>query len=596
MKNIEILSQYNKSDLRKLAKGKISEIVGIDADKILTHLSKVLGNYESIRNNIEFRKPPVHTILETIFETQDHSVKYEDIKPQVKKKIEEYQELAKEINLNEPGKGYRLYAKVLNAAWEYESDLLPAEANILRVLRKELNISRKEHQYIMAHPEINRLTFNENIYQKELEFLTKEGIILVYNKENESYFVLSDETADSLKELWGIELEPNQFSRLLNKFNNSQLSKLLKSFRLFTFGNHQEKVNRIVSNEIKPSDLLNSLSSDELYSYLKLINISPSGRKEEKVLKVIDYFEYNKDLITPEAPKEQEIIIEEKALSDVKRIDMFSNLSVRELEIALGRLKLSRSGSKNTLIDRLVNCPFNEETLLNSFNVNELIKINKRLSLKTSGNKSFQIKNITEYFRTIPEKESKFPTKQLIEYYADLSCQDKRFYPKDESWEGINTSTIAMDFERATKFLFKNIFKLETKTQKIGQAEPDGIIKDDDGNIFLYECKTVLNPPYNFPINHRRQIKEYIEGIANTKDRDNFKGYIIISHSYPDKIEETLREIKPSIDIPICVIEAKDLAAFGKKWEADHPTDTFPIKRIIKLGKITLGDFEKVVD
>jgi len=42
MKNVEILSQYNKSDLRKIAKGKISEIVGIDADKILTHLTRLL--------------------------------------------------------------------------------------------------------------------------------------------------------------------------------------------------------------------------------------------------------------------------------------------------------------------------------------------------------------------------------------------------------------------------------------------------------------------------------------------------------------------------------------------------------------------------
>ncbi len=75
----------------------------------------------------------------------------------------------------------------------------------------------------------------------------------------------------------------------------------------------------------------------------------------------------------------------------------------------------------------------------------------------------------------------------------------------------------------------------------------------------------------------------------------NLKGYIIISHSYPDKIEHKIQEIKPSIDIPISVIEAKDLATFAKKWEMDYPSDTFPIKQIIKQGKITLGDFEKVL-
>ena len=228
MKNYEILKSYKKSDLRKLAKGKISEIVGMDSEKILANLSKVLGNYESIRNNIEFRKPPVNTILEVLLVAANHIVKFDYLKPLVIKKIEEYQNIAKEINLDSSEKMYHLYAKILNASWEYEGDLLPSEANILRVLRKELNISRKEHQYIMAHPQINRLFFKEEMYTSEIEYLTKEGIILIY----EGNFVLSDETVDSIKELWGIELENDQFNRLLDYFSNSQLYKILKSFKL----------------------------------------------------------------------------------------------------------------------------------------------------------------------------------------------------------------------------------------------------------------------------------------------------------------------------------------------------------------------------
>ncbi|MFW9877008.1 MAG: SAP domain-containing protein [Candidatus Thorarchaeota archaeon] len=596
MKNIDILNQYNKSDLRRLAKGKISEIVGIDSDKILTNLSRVLGNYESIRNNIEFRKPPVHTILEVIFETPKHSVKYEDLKPQVKKKIEEYQKMANEINLDDPGKGYRLYANVLNAAWEYESDLLPAEANILRVLRKELNISRKEHQYIMAHKEINRLTYKEETYQRELEFLNQEGIILVYNKDNESYLVLSDETADSLKELWGIELEPEQYIRLLKKLNKSQLAKTLKSFKLPSSGTNEDLISRIISNEIKPSELLNLLSSSELSNYMKTLNLSTSGKKEEKILKIKDYFENDRDLIVPESKKEEkEPEFECKILSEEKRIDFLSTFSIRQLNNTLRKLKLSKSGSKNTLIERLANCHFNENTILDSFTVGDLSELNKRLGLRSSGVKSELIDNIINHFQEITIKESNLSTKQLMDFYSELSCQDRRIYSQDNTCSEINTSIIAMDFERVTKYLFKNILKLETKTQKFGHEEPDGIIKDDEGNIFLYECKTTLNPPYDLPISHRRQIKNYIENIANSKDKNSFKGYIIISHSFLDKIEDKINEIKPLLDVPISVIEAKDLVAFAKKWEMDYPTDTFPIKNIIKKGRIKLSDFEKVL-
>jgi hypothetical protein len=109
MKNYEILKHYKKHDLKKLAKGKTAEIVGIDSEKILLNLSKILGNYESIKNNVEFRKPPAHTILEVLFDAQKHCVKIEDLKRLVAEKIAEYQKISKEINHGDSNKRYRLF-------------------------------------------------------------------------------------------------------------------------------------------------------------------------------------------------------------------------------------------------------------------------------------------------------------------------------------------------------------------------------------------------------------------------------------------------------------------------------------------------------
>jgi len=67
-----------------------------------------------------------HTILEVLFDAPDHRVKIEDLKLLVTKKIAEYQKNSNEINLEDPNKKYRLYTAVLNAAWDYEGDLLPA--------------------------------------------------------------------------------------------------------------------------------------------------------------------------------------------------------------------------------------------------------------------------------------------------------------------------------------------------------------------------------------------------------------------------------------------------------------------------------------
>ncbi len=595
MKNFEILSQYNRRDLRKLAKGKISEIVGINSEKVLINLSKILGNYESIRNNIEFRKPPAHTILEVLFDAPNRLVKFEDLKPIVIKKIKEYQKLSKDMDFDDSAKNYHLYAKVLNTAWEYEGDLLPAEANILRVLRKELNISKKDHQYIMAHPKINRLIFNEDMYRNEIEYLSREGIILIYKKDNDDYFVLSEETVESLNELWGIELEPDQFLRLLNIFNNIQLSKILKSFELPCYGKQEERINRIFSNELKPSKILYSLSNENLSSYLKIINLPPYGKKEERVLKIIDHFKSNKDLEKPEPEKKKEVVVEEKLLSEEKRIDLLSNLNVEQLYTIVEKLDLPKSGPKKVRIDKLVNSRYNIRTILNCLKIDDIKDISNKIEAKSYGPKSDQINNLISYYREIITKESTLPTKQLFNHYDELSCQDKRIYPKEDNLGEINTATIAIDFERVTKYIFKNIFKLETKTQRFGKEEPDGTIIDDEGNIFFYECKTVLNPPYTLPIAHRLQIRNYIQKISGTKYEENFKGYIIISHSFSDNIRKKLQEIESPIDVPISVIEANDLAAFASKWKIDYPTDTFPIKQIVKNWKIATRDFEKVL-
>lgn len=595
MKNYEILKHYKKSDLRKLAKGKTSEIVGMDSEKILSNLSKVLGNYESIRNNVEFRKPPGHTILETLFDAPNHCIKIEDLKRFVSKKITEYQKISKEINLDDSNKRYRLYAAILNAAWEYEGDLLPAEANILRVLRNELSISHKEHQLIMAHPQIKRLFFNEEMYRYELEFLSKEGIILVYKLDVDDYFILSDETVDSLKELWGIELENDSFNRLLNKLNNPELSEILKGFNLPVSGNHENKIDRIILEEIKPSDILDSLSVSQLSAYLKRIDISQSGRKEEKILKIIDYFKNNLDIKELPVIEIIEPEIETKILSDEKRIDMFSNLTSQQLSNVLGKLNLLKSGQKNILTYRLANCQYNELTILNVIKLEDIKSTSRKLELQVSGTKTNLINDLISYYSNLIIKESKLPTKELFNHYIELSCQDDRIYPRTDNSEVKSTASIALDFERVTKYLFKNVFKLETKTQRIGKEDPDGIIKDDDGNIFLYECKTVLNPPYDLPIAHRLQIRNYIDKISKTKDKENFKGYIIISHSFTDNIINKIDAINPSLDVPICVIEAKDLAAFATKWETNFPTDTLPIKQIMKYGIVTLKDLEEAL-
>ncbi|MDP2181852.1 MAG: hypothetical protein Q8K99_04695 [Actinomycetota bacterium] len=597
MNNYEILERYSRGDLRRLAKGKISEIVGLDANKILKDLSRVLGNYESIRRNVEFRTPPADTILETLLEADGHRIRVDDLKPAVRARIKTYRSASRNLDLQNPIKGYRLYATMLAAAWDYEGDLLPAEANLLRVLRQELGISRTNHQLIMAHADIGRLTFDASEYEAELTFLSNEGIVLVYADDEDTHFVLSDETAESLLQLWGFEMEHSQYARLLSGLAKNQLAKPLRTAHIRVSGSAGELVTRIMENEIPPSVVLNSLPGRELAALLERLSLTKTGKKEDLVLivlRVIDHFKSNGDVErNPEPCVVQEPTCEPEILREETVADLLGQLSSDRIADLLETLDLKKSGSKTTKIERLTRSPYNVETMLQSLCLDDLRELASGLGLRKSGNKGDLIASVISFFKDEAITESPISPKDLLDFYIEIACQDRRAYPQGTMGGYLSTTRIGLDFERATRYIFKNMLSLDTKAQRAGCEEPDGILTDDDDRFFCYECKTVLSPPYSLPIQHRLQIRNYIDRIAQSRRADRLGGYLIISHSFGDNIEQKLAEIQAASDIPIAAITAQDLLGFARKWQQDHPIDTYPIGNALRNGRLSARQMER---
>ncbi|MDZ4177868.1 MAG: hypothetical protein U1E29_01335, partial [Coriobacteriia bacterium] len=537
MNNYDVLQGYSKGDLRRLAKGKISEIVGLDADKILRDLSRVLGNYESVKRHVEFRNPPADTILEVLLEADGRRIRVDDLKPAVRRRIREYQESAKGIPIQNPAKGYRLYAVMLAAAWDHDGDLVPPEANLLRVLRDELGVNRRDHQLIMAHPEVGRLIFNAAQFDEELTFLSNEGIVLVCNGEDgETYFVISDETAESLLQLWGFEMDPSQARRLFLQWSKGQLVRVCKSAGLRVTGSVDELVDRILVAELKPSDLLGELPGDELGALLAKIGLRKGGNKEERILRVLDYFRSDTDIATEQVEEEPETVIEERVLSDESLADLLDVLGVGQLAALLEKLEMPKSGAKNMRIERLVQSPYNSETILQALALEDLKEMAAKLELKRTGRKGDLVAAIIDDFRSRAVEETSLTPRALLDFYVEISEQDRRAYPDSIEAASLSVTRIGLDFERATRYIFKNMLNLDTKVQRSGRADPDGVITDDEGYFYCYECKTVLAPPYTLPIQHRLQIRNYITAIAASRRADRFGGYLIIAHSFDDKM------------------------------------------------------------
>jgi len=561
MKIHDVLSSYKRSDLNRLAKDKIANYVGLPVDILRDELCKVLTTYDHVKRKIQFRKPPGYTILDILVHRQDYSVPIQEIKAIVQEEINNVIEEAKKGEGLREEKQYDLYAKMLKTAWDFQEDLLPPEANLLNALREYLNIARGEHRLLEACLEVFR--FSQSSFNREIEHFAREGIIFTH----ETDYIIPEEIVERIKEVWGIELDLEPYSRLLSYLTSPQLYSALGRLELTKGGSQEIRINRVLEKGVKPSDLLNTLTVGDLLSIAQKSKCARKYKKDELIPTIISHIKRGEDIKLEvkevPTPKPEPRLVTDEAFKEA--LSKFSN---SQLYHVLVRKKLGIPVTKNKRIERIVNSIYSFETILDILRTDELIDLCKLYELHPRGRKPEIIERIVHYFKNYQIKGSKATPKELFSIYEDLSKQNKNAY-RDIGIDDKNISlpTMTTDFERATKYIFESIFRLTVKTQTPGREEPDGIIKED--NIILYECKTVLSPPYELPIAHRDQFRRYIKDQYDKLEphaKTALKCFILIAHSFDEKIEDKLSQMKIEPYIPFCLITASDLKFIADKW------------------------------
>lgn len=583
MKICDVLVSYKRSDLNRLAKDKIANYVGLPVDILRNELSKVLTTYDHIKRKIQFRKPPGYTILDIIVHQSDYSVPIQEIKNIIQEEIKRVIEEAKSGEGLKEDKQYDLYAKMLKTAWDFQEDLLPPEANLLSALREYLNIARGEHRLLEAHLEVFK--FSQASFSREIEHFAREGIIFTH----ETDYVIPEETVERIKVVWGIELDPEPYKRLLSYLTSSQLYSALGRLELTRSGSQETRINRVLEKGVKPSDLLNTLTVGDLIRVAAKSKCSHRYKKDELVPTIISHIKRGKDIEKKEPKKEPTPTLEPRLVTDEAFKEALSRFAAPQLSNVLSKRNLRKSGTKNQMIERIVNSIYSLTTILDSLKMDELINLSKVYELPPRGRKEEIVERIVHYFRNYQVKGTKATPKELFSIYEDLSKQNKNAY-RDIGIDDaqISLPTITTDFERATRYIFESIFGLTVKTQTPGREEPDGIIKED--NIILYECKTVLSPPYELPIAHRDQFRRYIKDQYDKLEphaKTALKCFILIAHSFSDKIEDILAQIKIEPYIPFCLITVSDLKYIAENWLSEQKGRILPTSVLIFQGRYT---------
>jgi len=353
-------------------------------------------------------------------------------------------------------------------------------------------------------------------------------------------------------------------------------------------GSQEIRINRVLEKGVKPSDLLNTLTVDDLLSIARKSKCPRKYKRDELVPTIISHIKRGKDIEKPKPP-EPSPPPPPRLVTDESFKEALSKFTTSQLESVLAKKNLRISGPKNQKVERIVNSIYNLETTLDSLRTDELIDLCKLYEIHPRGRKPEIIERIVHNFRNYQIKGTKATPKELFSIYEDLSTQNKNAY-RDIGIDDkdISLPTMTADFERATKYIFESIFRLTVKTQTPGREEPDGIIKED--NIILYECKTVLSPPYEMPIAHRDQFRRYIKDQYDKLEphaKTALKCLILIAHSYSDKIEDKLAQMKIEPYIPFCLINASDLKFIADKWLEGQRDRRLPSSLLIFQGLYT---------
>jgi len=582
MKIYDVLSSQKRSDLNRLAKDKIANYVGLPIDILRDELSKVLTTYDHIKRRIQFRKPPGYTILDIITNRQDYFIPIQEIKGVVQEEIKNVIEEAKSGEALKEDKQYDLYAKMLKTAWDYQEDLLPPEANLLSALREYLNITRSEHRLLEAGLEVFK--FSQTSFNREIEHFAREGITFTH----EANYIIPEEIVERIKATWGIELDPEPYRRLLNYMTSSQLYLAMGRLELTKGGSQERRINRVLEKGVKPSDLLNTLTVEDLLSIARRSKCPRKYKKDELVPTLISHVKREEDIIEPTPPPTPPPP-EPRLVTDEAFKEALSKFTTSQLVSFLAKKKLMVSGVKDQTIERIVNSIYSLETALDSLRTDELIDLCKLYEISARGRKAEIIERIVHYFRNYQIKGTRATAKELFSIYEDLSKQNINAY-RDIGIDDkqISLPTIATDFERATKYIFESIFRLTVKTQTPGREEPDGVIKED--NIILYDCKTVLYPPYELPIAHRDQFRRYTKDQYDKLEphaKTALKCFIIIAHSFDHKIEDKLAQMKIEPYVPFCLITASDLKFIAERWLEEQRDRILPTSILIFQGRYT---------
>jgi hypothetical protein len=300
---LRILGRYLQST-RGLEEDDLTRLIKKDADK-LAERSRILSAVNTPDPDVN-RGNLKSIIFSILLQEETHSLeenrldeKVMDFEKDVVKRSKTLDFFDQKKHDPERWHHYDTYRIVLEAAWQNDDMISPDEARLLAVLRAHLSISLEEHWLISAllkrFPKDKCALHTPDEINDARKELQREGLLWSYRDEdNHNIDVIPAEIVVIIRrEIAGQELQRTNFRRLLHHDSIllTDLRTILQARNMDRYGNKPDLIERIVTSNIKPSEVLGDLDRQKLAEMCGYVSLKTSGNKAELIERLIEFYD-----------------------------------------------------------------------------------------------------------------------------------------------------------------------------------------------------------------------------------------------------------------------------------------------------------------
>jgi len=269
---------------------------------------------------------------------------------------------------------------------------------------------------------------------------------------------------------------------------------------------------------------------------------------------------------------------------------LLDSLTKEQLSSILEAAGLPKSGTKEELVNRIVEAGLSPNESLGELSNQELYDLCKSLpGAKISGTKEEKVERVIDYFgnlviKTVEEEAS--PGERYYQYYVELAKRDRENLLTNKVIQkdlGMNSA-----FEEGTRYLFREKLGLEP-LEMTGSDHADGGLEfKPGGDLLLWDNKSKENV-YDFPESHVRQFKRYIRDSPR-----RVSCFLVIAPEIADSAEVKAARLKAESqsDTDVALIAAEDLKWVAETWRKVTSAERFHIEVFNVTGILDRSSLE----